>query len=105
MFGAIIYQGFDGYAEYLLADEGNVRAVACIQGSQVKLYRIEWTEDGDYQRNAAAYTLIDAIALFQEKAGRDEPASLPTWLGRLATRQDAISQAPAYVDLDSSCGN
>lgn len=75
MFGKMVYQGEDGYAEYLLADENSVMVKACIQGSQVKLYRVEWLDRGGYDCNTAVYSLPDAIALFGEKTQQAVPLS------------------------------
>ncbi len=74
MFGKILYQGTDGYAEYLLADENGVMVIACMQpgytGMRVKLYRVEWTEADGYRAHMAVYNLQDAILVFKAQTNR-----------------------------------
>src|SRR5690349_7979682 len=75
MFGDIVFQGTDeDYVELLLAEEQSVQVKLCILNGAIKLYRVEWREEDGFKANLAVYKLLDAIALFREKAGVTSPA-------------------------------
>ncbi len=80
MFGDVVFSTEDeGYTEYQLADEQGIRVTACFMSGTIKLFRIEWTEQDGYQANKAVYSLLEAIAAFQEiiSEQEDEPFDYP----------------------------
>lgn len=64
MFGDVVYRN-GLYCEYLLAQDGYTKLVACFEVGDVKLYRIEWKEISGSDRNKAVYTLHDAMTEFR----------------------------------------
>jgi len=69
MFGTIVFENPSNfYAEYLLVDENGCLVIACIASGLIRLYRVEWMEDDGTPAHTAVYTLLSAIALFQEKS-------------------------------------
>ncbi len=76
MFGTVIYEQ-GNYQELLLADENNVRLVLCIEGTAVKLYRIEWEDRDASSLNSAQYDIVSAVKAFREAVelvNKPEPA-------------------------------
>jgi|SRR5579859_5750929 len=64
MFGDVVYRN-GLYCEYMLAQDGNTRVIACIELGDVKLYRIEWVEISGSSHNKAVYSLYDAMTEFR----------------------------------------